>query len=438
LKFQQTPAGVFIQSLCEDHPDLPSRTLARMAYEQQPSLFKSIETARCMVRSYRGEGHKIKTHIPNSKTTAQKVEEVKSDINDKEACYTSKSTRITTLAQLIDHCMIDLEQWEIDRHVINKWEVGAKDDTGKIVVEPLFQIKVWLKRRVDYIRLKSVRDGFLNDITKATPVVPKMVYAKSKEPRLLEVSIADAHLGKLCWGEETGNDYDLKIALELYRETASKLLTVASKNIERILYVVGNDFFHTDTIINTTTNGTFQDTDTRWAKMFRSGCKVIRETADMMSKVAPVDIVCVSGNHDYERVFYLGEVLSAWYENNPNISVDASVKTRKYYRYHSNLIGFTHSDKEKISDMPLIMATECPDLWAKTKFREIHAGHIHKKKDIKWVDIDENRGVRMRFLPSISGIDQWHVSKGYSNLRCAEALEWTRDNGLAGTYSHNL
>jgi hypothetical protein len=60
----------------------------------------------------------------------------------------SASPRITTLAQLIDYCKIDLDVWLIERHVINKWEVGAKDPaTGMILVEPLFQVKATLVKR---------------------------------------------------------------------------------------------------------------------------------------------------------------------------------------------------------------------------------------------------------------------------------------------------
>jgi len=75
----------------------------------------------------------------------------------------TKSSRIKTLEQLIEACEIDLNIWEIERHLINKWEVGAKaahknlkyvdgKATGTIqmaglVVEPLFQVKAWLIRK---------------------------------------------------------------------------------------------------------------------------------------------------------------------------------------------------------------------------------------------------------------------------------------------------
>ena len=63
----------------------------------------------------------------------------------------SRSKRIKTLEDLIEQCEIDLDEWLIERHVINKWEVGAKlpNEFGEveIVTTPLFQVKVWLVKR---------------------------------------------------------------------------------------------------------------------------------------------------------------------------------------------------------------------------------------------------------------------------------------------------
>lgn len=78
---------------------------------------------------------------------------------------TGECKRILSPDQLVEHCRIDLDVWRVDHSLINKWEVGAKskqvdlewDDEGKahgtvfsdgqLVVEPLFQVKVWLVRR---------------------------------------------------------------------------------------------------------------------------------------------------------------------------------------------------------------------------------------------------------------------------------------------------
>ena len=91
--------------------------------------------------------------------------QVKSDEQGNHLVLESRDARITSLDQLLDFCKVDLSVWEVERHVLNKWEVGAKSETkdlsfsegvitgtiesdGKLVIEPLIQIKAWLLRKV--------------------------------------------------------------------------------------------------------------------------------------------------------------------------------------------------------------------------------------------------------------------------------------------------
>ena len=73
----------------------------------------------------------------------------KSELNDDTWTISMPKTRIQTLEELLEHCKVDLALWSVDRFVCNKWEMGAKDETGKVVVEPLFQIKAFLEKRKD-------------------------------------------------------------------------------------------------------------------------------------------------------------------------------------------------------------------------------------------------------------------------------------------------
>jgi hypothetical protein len=59
-------------------------------------------------------------------------------------------TRIHTLEELIEFCKIDLDVWEVERFIANKWELAAKigpHGEEEIIVEPLYQIKAFLRRK---------------------------------------------------------------------------------------------------------------------------------------------------------------------------------------------------------------------------------------------------------------------------------------------------
>ena len=131
-------------------------------------------------------------------------------------------------------------------------------------------------------------------------------------------------------------------------------------------------------------------------------------------------------------MFYAGEVLSAWFKNDQNVLVDNGLDSRKYYEYGVNMLMFTHGDKEKAAEMPLIMATEQPLMFSRTKFREVHCGHLHKEM------VNEYRGIKVRFIPSICANDSWHKLMGYQSLRCAQAYIWNKEKGCEGYLQVNI
>ena len=100
--------------------------------------------------------------------------------------------------------------WEIDRYVVNKWEVGSTVD-GRIVVEPLFQIKAWLKKNKNVFELKQIREQLIKDVKEFSPKYPIISYDSFEKGQLLEITIFDLHFGKLCWGLETGDNYTPKL-----------------------------------------------------------------------------------------------------------------------------------------------------------------------------------------------------------------------------------
>lgn len=104
-----------------------------------------FESSSESVRSVRRRLNLSKSFSPQESFDSTK--RVITDERGNNMTLESNDERIVTLRQLIEACDIDLGVWDIERHVINKWEVGAKGDDG-LVVEPLFQVKAWLVRKV--------------------------------------------------------------------------------------------------------------------------------------------------------------------------------------------------------------------------------------------------------------------------------------------------
>lgn len=378
---------------------------------------------------------------------------VKKNDNEAEVEWVGNTkNRIKTLDQLLDECDVDLETWKVKDYVVNKWDVALKTKTGEPQIIENFQVKAKLERIQEMVDVFNVVDVFKDMIQNYEPPLlnPRFIPESRldneslfEEENLLEISIFDLHIGKLAWGGETGENYDTKIARNRFIASIETLLNRASGfKYERILFPVGNDFFNSDTILNTTTKGTPQDEDLRWQKTFMVGVNLLVDAINLLKQTGvDIDVVVVPGNHDFERSFYMGAYLEAWFSNDHQVNIDNNASPRKYYRYGEVLLGLTHGSEEKESSLPMIMANDIISKphWSETKYHEWHLGHQHRKKDIKYITTNEDLGVTIRYLSSLSGTEEWHHKKGYiGQIKAADAFIWNAHMGLMAHLNSNL
>ena len=373
--------------------------------------------------------------------TEQAAEGVEKTETDSGCVIRSVDPVIRTVEDLIRVCNIDLDKWHIVRSECGAWGGFAK--TGSRKVSPghhvkdltkvtLFKVRVKLEPKKGSVDLNSFKEQLLAAVRREAVSLPpcKRVRALSaSRPCMYEISILDHHFGKLAWAAETGDNYDLKIAIKRFKDALVDLLgRVRTQHVEKILMPVGHDLFHVDSMLNTTTAGTPQDVDGRWQKSFMAVYETMVWAIRECREVAPVDVVMVPGNHDFQRTFYLGEVLKARFFDATDVTIDNSPVTRKYVRYGRTLIGLTHGSDEKPKDLPTIMANEVPGEWAASTFRIWHLGHLHKQSE------ETIGGVNLRRCPSLCGTDAWHNRMGYVGTpKMAEAFRYDRDLGLQAT-----
>lgn len=348
---------------------------------------------------------------------------------------------IKTLEDLIALCEIDIDQWDITSWQVKRYESWIKNKAGEIQAEPRFSVFAKMRAKKIDTDLGLQKEVILEEIRNHSPKPAQKSTKAEKiaEPWLYEIAIPDLHIGKMAWGEEVGEDYDIKIAIERYKDAIETLLTrVDMRVVGRFLLPVGNDMINIDNKSNTTTAGTPQSADSRFGKMFRTAKNLLIETIDRLSGLAPVDVVVVAGNHDNLSMFTLGEVLQAWYHNNDKVTIDNSPKQRKYYQYGNTAIQFTHGNQEKHIELGMIFAAEEPNLWADTKFRFCQLGHYHHTKKLNYVSVQEHQGFQIQIIPSLSGTDAWHYEKGYNSLKQAKGFLFDLEDGLIGEMTHTV
>jgi len=370
-----------------------------------------------------------------------------------------RSDHITSLDQLLKRCNVDLDLWGVKDYIVNKWDVTSWKRGYPETIEN-FQVKAKLEKIKEEFDARNMAEIFRELVEDYKP--PKLDKYNTnwrsnndldirsivdEENNLLEINIFDLHLGKLGWKGETGENFDVKIASDRFLKAIELLLIRAQGfNISKILFPIGNDFFNSDNLHNTTTNGTPQDEDLRWQKTFKLGTQLIVDGINLLKQTGvDVDVIMIPGNHDFQRNFYLGTFLEGFFDKDEQVKINNEATPRKYYHFGEVLLGFTHGKYEKEASLPLLMAGEEKKLWGNTTFHEWHLGHIHRKRQIKYSVLDKNKildeelGVTIRYMSSLTGAEEWHHKKGFVNqIKAADGFIWNDKTGLIGHLNANF
>jgi hypothetical protein len=204
----------------EGHSTHPDYLRVRQLREQHPdwSILKFAQTLGLTVdhtklhlarwtgaQSYQASStSKITDPVVEPEAPAKGAELQVSGGDDNQA-VSYRGSRIRTIEDLLTYSQTDTKIWEIERHVINKWEVGTKDPaSGGILTEPLFQLKLWLRRKVVEQKLEQLFQGMLEQFKTAAPPRAPVNYPAGRG--MLEISIMDLHVGKYCWAAESGGN----------------------------------------------------------------------------------------------------------------------------------------------------------------------------------------------------------------------------------------
>tara|TARA_B110000908_G_scaffold44774_1_gene54525 strand:- start:4349 stop:5272 length:924 start_codon:yes stop_codon:yes gene_type:complete len=280
---------------------------------------------------------------------------------------------------------------------------------------------------------EELRDDIIKAMDKHSPSYKKIPRTKSEDGHLLVIDPADIHIGKLATSFETGEDYDSQIAVKRVKKGVKGILQKSNGfNIDKILFVGGNDILHIDEPHRKTTAGTPQDTHGMWYENFLTAKKLYVDVLETLVTVADVHFVYNPSNHDYMSGFMLSDSIQSWFRKSKNMTFDCSIAHRKGFKYGQNLIGTTHGDGAKLADLPLIMANEFSKEWADTKHRYVYTHHIHHKSS------KDYHGITVESLRSPSGSDSWHHRKGYGvgGVKAVEGFIHSKEHGQVARLTH--
>lgn len=252
---------------------------------------------------------------------------------------------------------------------------------------------------------------------------PLMDYTKGD--KLLVISISDLHMNLRASVLTTGNEYNCKIAEDIFYKTLTDILTrVSCYKFKKIIFTIGGDMMNADNLSNTTKKGTPQDCDKHLYDAYENLLRMTITAIDNLTAYAPVDVIHIPGNHDETVGWQFAKVIEAYYHDSEYVTVDSSPQFRKYYTFGNTLFMFAHD--ADVKKLPKIIPDECRDIWSQIKYTDVFLQHLHSEQVLS-----EDHNMRIQRLPTISASSEWSAQNGYSSKRQCKSFIYDYEDGLS-------
>lgn len=392
--------------------------------------------------AHKGVGGRPKSGDIDDTPGVESGNKARADFKDDTATIETSSFDIKTAKDACAYAEVDMDVWEIERKIINFWDVTMKlkDEYGMETPETRrnYQIKVWLRRKV-----KKNLDEALERLVERMPTFKYSKFTPthfaSRSGFAGEVAPIDAHLGKLAWGLETQQrDYDLEIGVDDYEYAVDQNLEWMSPfNPEKLFYVLGQDLMHTENLEGVTPKGrNILDVDTRFDKLMDAAIDICVKSVYKCRSVAPVEVVLVPGNHDMHASKWLARCLREHFRKDKHVSIDCGPNVRKARLWGKTLVGWCHEiPPSKAASYANELAQIFRKEWAEARYVEWHHGHKHKKGEVKTSPVITHGGVLMRQLTALSPIDFWHYENLFTDaVPGGESFVWHKELGVVANF----
>ena len=231
------------------------------------------------------------------------------------------------------------------------------------------------------IAFRAMVDALKNDLPRLLPTkAPEFITAD----KMNQFIVTDSHFGMLAWAEETGADYDLRIAEQLLLDWFAAAIAGAPAAHTAVLAQLG-DLMHHDALESVTpAHQHVLDADSRLQKIVRVVIRTIRRAIDMLlARHQHVHVVMASGNHDPAGSVWLREMLAVMYENEPRITIDTSPALYHLFVWGKTVNFFHHGHKADMKTIDKKVAGEFRAEYGAADYAYAHIGHKHSDEGIK-------------------------------------------------------
>jgi hypothetical protein len=292
---------------------------------------------------------------------------------------------------------------DADGRVIQQWQKTAVETEGQLAA------------------FRAMVDGLKEDLPRIT-IMPAPHHVE--EDLLNQFVVTDSHFGMLAHREETGADYDLRLAEQLLLDWFAAAVAGAPQAHTAVLAQLG-DLLHHDALESVTpAHKHVLDADSRLHKVVRVVIRTLRRVIDMLlQKHKHVHVVMASGNHDPASSVWVRELLATIYENEPRVSVDTSPMLYYAYKWGDTALFYHHGHKRGVAQVDATLAGMFREMFGASKYAFAHVGHLHS---------DEGRKSALMYVErheTLAAPDAYAAGGGWLSGRSAKVITYSRRYG---------
>jgi len=182
------------------------------------------------------------------------------------------------------------------------------------------------------------------------------------------------------------------------------------------------DWLHSDgsgLLPVTPTHGNILDQDGRFTKIVSASIRILRRIIDFaLERHEKVVVLMAEGNHDMASSIWLRAMFAALYENEPRVQVIDSALPYYVYQHGKTMLAFHHGHLKKNDELPILFASQFPQIWGSTVKRYCSTGHRHH------IEEKEHSGMTVIQHPTLAARDAYAARGGWLSERSATAITY--------------
>lgn len=284
----------------------------------------------------------------------------------------------------------------------------------------------WVKTDVDAERqLKMMQEAIVALTADIEPVeLPGFTRHPTAENLCNLYTVSDFHLGMLACLEESGEDWDIKIAENMFVNWFSAAVEISPWSHTAVVSLLG-DLMHSDSLAPVTpASGHVLDADSRYFKMIQVTMRMVRRAIEIVALKHPqVHIVVSQGNHDETGMLWLTSALEMMYGNDDRVTVDTSPDVFKMFRHGDTVLFFHHGHKVRFDSIESVMISRFRRDYGETSYAYAHVGHLHHQK------IVESNCMVVEQHRTLASKDAYAARGGWFSGRSANVITYHKQYG---------